>query len=67
MEGVKLMLNNLCMEYAIVETLNGNYRLKELSKVNDTDIIEIELYGTLEQVKLEYKQHIKQLKIDGLY
>ena len=61
------MLNKLCMEYAIVETLNGNYRLKELSKVKDTDSIEIELYGYFDKVQKEYKNHIKELKEDGLY
>jgi hypothetical protein len=55
------------MEYAIVETLNGNYRLKELSKVKDTDSIEIELYGYFDKVQKEYKNHIKELKEDGLY
>jgi hypothetical protein len=48
--------------YAIVETLNGNYRLKELSKVKDTDIVEMELYGKLNKVKAEYRQHIKNLR-----
>lgn len=61
------MLKNLCNDYCIIQTLNGNFRLKELSKVNlNTDSIELELYGTFDNVKIEYKNHIKDLKKLGL-
>lgn len=51
------------MTYAIVETLNGNYILKEESKVKYSDYVEIELYGeSLEDIKKQFKQHLKDMK-----
>ena len=51
------------LEYAAVFTLNGNLILKELSKVKETDEVEIELYGpTLENIKEQFKEHKKELK-----
>lgn len=52
------------LQYAIIETLNGNYRLKELSKAEKSlDSIELELYGdTIEDIKAQYKQHLNELK-----
>lgn len=49
--------------YCIVETLNGNYILKESSKVKETDMVEIELYGKdLSDIKQQFKSHVKGLK-----
>ena len=53
-------------EYAITETLNLNYRLKELSKVREDESIEMELYGTLDECKQQMRQHINELKKEGL-
>ena len=60
------------LRYAIVETLNGNFILKALDKesiglncrmLKETDNIEMELYSdTLEDIKKQYRQHIKELK-----
>ena len=58
--------NNARREYAIIETLNLNYRLKELSKVREDESIEMELYGTLNECKQQMKQHINELKKEGL-
>ncbi len=49
-------------EFALVETLNGNYILKPMNKVKDSDSIEQEFYGTKEEVKKESRKHIKELK-----
>lgn len=51
-------------QYAVVETLNGNYRLKSLEKAEASlDSIEMELYGdTMEDIKAQYKEHVKELK-----
>ena len=57
--------NNL--EYALVLTLNSNYILKPLAKAEAKgDDIEIELYGTMESIKQQKKEHLAQMKIDGL-
>jgi len=55
------------LQYAIIETINGNYRLKELSKAEKSlDAIELELYGdNIEDIKAQYKQHMKELKESG--
>ena len=51
------------LAYAIIETLNGDYVLKELSKVKYTDNIEQELYGeTIEEVQALFRAHKKELK-----
>ena len=51
------------LNYAIIETLNGSYILKELSKVKLTDCIEIELYGKdIKDIKQQFNKHIKELK-----
>jgi len=55
------------LEYALVLTLNSNYILKPLAKAEARgDDIEIELYGTIESIKQQKKQHLAQMKIDGL-
>ena len=58
--------NNARREYAIIETINLNYRLKELSKVRDDEAIEMELYGTHDECKQQMRQHINELKKEGL-
>jgi len=52
------------LQYAIIETLNGNYRLKQLAKAEkDLDSIEFELYGdTMKEIKSDYKAHLNELK-----
>jgi hypothetical protein len=51
------------LSYAIIETLNGNYVLKEISKVKYTDNIEQELYGeTIEEVQALFRAHKKELQ-----
>jgi len=59
--------NNL-LEYALVETLNGNYTLKPLAKAEARgDSIEIEFYGTsMEDIKAQKNEHMAQMKADGL-
>tara|TARA_R110000868_G_scaffold4787_2_gene29764 strand:+ start:201 stop:446 length:246 start_codon:yes stop_codon:yes gene_type:complete len=59
--------NNL-LEYALVETLNGNYILKPLAKAEARgDSIEIEFYGTsMEDIKAQKNEHMAQMKADGL-
>jgi len=55
------------LEYALVLTLNSNYILKPLAKAEARgDDIEIELYGTMESIKQQKKEHLAQMKIDGL-
>jgi len=55
------------MEYAIIETLNGNMILKELSKTKETDTIEIELFATdLIDAKKQLKAHKTELRKAGL-
>lgn len=58
--------NNARREYAIIETLNLNYRLKELSKVQEGECVEMELFGTFDECKQQMKQHINELKKEGL-
>ena len=54
-------------EYALVETLNGNYILKPLAKVNDNDSVEMEFYGPdMEDIKFQKKAHLAEMKADGL-
>lgn len=49
--------------YAMIETLNGNYKLKTLSEADKAnDNVEIEFYGTNKEVKQQFKKHLKQLK-----
>ena len=52
------------LQYAIIETLNGNYRLKQLDKAEKAlDQIEFELYGdTMQEIKADYKHHLNELK-----
>jgi len=51
------------MTYFIVETLNGNYILKDETKLKTTDYVEMELYGDdLADIKQQFKDHIKGLK-----
>lgn len=51
------------LEYAIVETLNGNFILKPADKVKDTDIVEYEIYAeTEEDARRQYKEHMKELE-----
>jgi len=58
------MVNNT---YAIIETLNGNYILKHESKIKVTDYIEQEIYAkTIEDAKVQFKQHMQELKQAGL-
>ena len=55
------------LEYALVLTLNSNYILKPLAKAEARgDDIEMEFYGTIESIKAQSKQHLAQMKIDGL-
>lgn len=55
------------MTFAIIETLNGNMILKPIEKVRELDNIEIELYAdSLEDAKLQFKQHKKELREAGL-
>ena len=52
------------LQYAIIITIDGNYRLKTLEKAEKAfDDIEMELYGdTLMDIKGQYKEHINELK-----
>jgi hypothetical protein len=56
------------LEYALVETLNLNYILKPLAKAEARgDSIEMEFYGTsMEDIKAQKKEHMAQMKADGL-
>ena len=54
------------IEFALVETLNGNYILKPMSKVRDSDSIEQEFYGTRKEVLKESRKHLNELKREGL-
>ena len=55
-------MDNLLQDsYALIETLNGNYVLKQFDKIKDTDSIEQEFYGTLDEVKKQSKEHINEL------
>jgi hypothetical protein len=56
--------NTTQLQYAIIQTLNGNYRLKELCKAEKAyDDIEIELYGfDMIDIKSQYKAHMNELK-----
>tara|TARA_R110000737_G_C14247654_1_gene426040 strand:- start:169 stop:417 length:249 start_codon:yes stop_codon:yes gene_type:complete len=62
----KMIDVELPIEFALVETLNGNYVLKPMSKVKDLDSIEQEFYGTKEEVKKESRKHINELRKEGL-
>jgi hypothetical protein len=55
------------LQYAIIEDLNGNYKLKTLEKAEkDFDSIEYEIYSdTLDDVKTQYKAHLNELKEMG--
>jgi len=55
------------LQYAIIETLEGNYKLKQLQKAEKAlDNIEYELYGdTMQEIERDYRQHIKELKLEG--
>jgi hypothetical protein len=55
------------LHYAIIEDLNGNYKLKTLSQAEKAfDNIEMEIYGdTLAEIKTEYKAHLNELKEMG--
>ena len=54
-------------EMALVETLNGNYILKPLAKAMDhCDSIEMEFYGSIDSIKAQKKEHMAQMKADGL-
>ena len=64
--GGKMIEVGIPTEFALVETLNGNYVLKPMNKVNDSDSIEQEFYGTEEEVKKESREHINELRKEGL-
>ena len=53
-------------EYALVETLSGNYKLKELDQVKEWESVEMEFYGALADVKAESKKHLDELRKEGL-
>jgi hypothetical protein len=55
------------LQYAIIEDLNGDYKLKTLEKAEkDFDSIEYEIYSdTLDDVKTQYKAHLNELKEMG--
>lgn len=49
--------------FYIVETLNGNFILKEESKLKENDSIEYEIYCyDLATAKKEFRQHIKDMQ-----
>ena len=51
--------------YYIIETLAGNFVLKET--VKDTENLEYEIYASnKDDAKAQFKAHIKQLKKEGL-
>ena len=53
--------------WAIVETLNGNFKLKTLLAADkNNDSIELEIFGNKEAAKRQFKKHIKELKSGGL-
>ena len=61
------MRNTNTLQYAIIQTLDGSFKLMTLDKAekgfND---IELELYdNSLEGIKKQYREHIKFLKVDG--
>jgi hypothetical protein len=61
------VINRHAFSFAIVQTLQGNFILKEQSKLKGTELIEIELYGaSLEDIKRQYRDHLNGLKKDGL-
>ena len=55
-------------QYALVETLNGNWVLKPLEKAEARgDSIEMEFYGeTMEDIRAQKNEHMKMLRADGL-
>jgi hypothetical protein len=54
-------------EYAIIETLNGNLRLKEASKTKLTEYVQDFIYAeSLEDAKEQFKQYKKELRETGL-
>lgn len=56
------------LAWAIVETLNGKYKLKTLAAADKAgDSIELELYGTKEEAQKQFKQHLKELKKGGYF
>jgi hypothetical protein len=61
------MTNKNTLQYAIIQTLNGSYKLTTLDKAergfND---IELELYDNkIEGIKKQFHDHIKLLKKEG--
>ena len=55
------------LAWAAVQTINGNYKLKTLAAADKAgDSIEQEFYGTKEEAQQQFKQHLKQLKEEGL-
>ena len=61
------MTNTNNLQYAIIQTLEGSFKLMPLDKAekgfND---IELELYdNSLEGIKKQYREHIKLLKAEG--
>jgi len=54
--------------WAIIETLNGNYKLKTLAAADKAgDSIELELYGTKEEAREQFKQHLRELIRGGYF
>lgn len=66
-EWVALRRKMGVQEWAAVQTINGNYKLKTLAAADKAgDSIEQEFYGTKEEAQQQFKQHLKQLKEEGL-
>ena len=59
---------NYKLQYALVETLNGNWVLKTLEKAEKNyDSIEMEFYGnTMEDIKEQKNAHMKLLRAEGI-
>ena len=59
---------NYKLQYALVETLNGNWVLKTLEKAEKNyDSIEMEFYGnTMEDIKTQKNAHMKLLRAEGI-
>lgn len=62
-------MKNNKYQYAVIQTLNGNFRLKELSKAEaNYDSIFYELYGdSIESINTQFKEYKKELKNDGWF
>ena len=56
------------IQYAIINTLNGKYRLKELSKAEKAmDDIEMELYGLdMLEIREQFNEQMKFLRAENL-